>query len=316
MDPVSDLDFFVRLVRQGSLSALAREMGVTPPAITTRLARIEERLGVRLLNRTTRRLSVTQEGELYLASGERLLVELEELERMVSSSRAVPKGLLRINATFGFGRRHIAPAVSEFARRFPEVEVQLTLTDRTINLADQAYDVGIWFGQVPDSRLVARRIAANRRFLCASPGYLDAAGTPATPRDLQNHRCIVLRENDSAYGTWHLIRGRKQETVKVRGALSSNDGETALIWALDGHGILMRSEWDVQAHLRSGALRVVLPEWSLPSADVYAVYGERLNLSAKVGAFVDFLAEWFASKPQLATKNGNGLKGATTSMWD
>jgi DNA-binding transcriptional LysR family regulator len=294
MDSISDLSFFVQLVQQGSLTALARELGVTPPAVTIRLARMEARLGVRLLNRTTRRLSVTQEGELYLSNGTRLLAELEELDRMVSSSRAIPKGLLRVNATFGFGRRHIAPAVSAFARRYAEVEVQLTLTDRSINLADQAYDVGIWFGQLPDSRMVARKIASNHRFLCASPDYLEKAGTPQTPRDLQSHACIVLRENDSAYGTWHLTRGRKQETVKVRGSLSSNDGETALIWALDGHGILMRSEWDVQAHLRSGALQLVLPDWSLPSADVYAVYGERMNLSAKVSALIDFLAEWFA----------------------
>ncbi|CAB3746302.1 LysR family transcriptional regulator [Paraburkholderia humisilvae] len=293
MDSISDLAFFVQLVKHGSLSALARELGVTPPAVTARLARMEARLGVRLLNRTTRRITVTQEGELYLSHGARLLLEFEELDRMVSSARAVPKGLLRVNATFGFGRRHIAPAVSEFARRYAEVEVQLTLTDRSIRLADEAYDVGIWFGDVPDSRLVARKIAPNRRFLCASPAYLERAGVPVAPRDLHGHQCIVLRENDAAYGTWHLRRGRKQETIKVRGALSSNDGETALVWALDGHGVLMRSEWDVYPHLRSGALQVVLPEWSLPGADVHAVYGERLNVSAKVVAFVDFLAEWF-----------------------
>ncbi|WP_144143289.1 LysR family transcriptional regulator [Paraburkholderia sp. BCC1884] len=294
MDSVSDLSFFVQLVRHGSLSALARELGITPPAVTTRLARMEQRLGVRLLNRTTRRISVTQEGEMYLATGAQILAELEELDRSVSSRRAVPRGLLRVNATFGFGRRHIAPVISAFSRQFAEVEVQLTLTDRAMKLTDEAYDVGIAFGQMPDSRLVARKIAPNRRFLCASPDYLARAGTPATPRDLQRHQCIVLRESDAAYGTWHLHRGRKQETVKVRGGLSTNDGETALSWALDGHGVLMRSEWDARAHLQSGALQMVLPEWSLPSADVFAVYGERLTLSAKVSAFVDFLAEWFA----------------------
>jgi len=293
MDAVSDLSFFVQLVKHGSLAALAREIGVTPPAVTTRLARMEQRLGVRLLNRTTRRLSLTQEGELYLATGSQLLAELEELDRKVSNRRAVPRGLLRVNATFGFGRRHIAPAISAFAREYTEVEVQLTLTDRAIKLTDEAYDVGIAFGQVPDSRMVARKIAANRRFLCASPAYLARGGALLSPRDLHCHQCIVLRESDSAYGTWHLSRGRKQETVKVRGALSSNDGETALAWALDGHGILMRSEWDAHAHLKSGALQLVLPEWSLPSADIYTVYGEKLTLSAKVSAFVDFLAEWF-----------------------
>jgi DNA-binding transcriptional LysR family regulator len=317
MDAISDLAFFVELVKRGSLSALAREIGVTPPAVSTRLAQMEKRLGVRLLNRTTRRLSATQEGELYLSHGSRLLTELEELDQMVSNSRAVPKGLLRVNATFGFGRRHIAPAISVFAQRFPEVGIQLALTDRAMNLMDQAFDVGIAFGSPPDSRMVARRIAPNRRFLCAAPGYLATAGMPVTPRDLQKHRCIVLRESDAAYGTWHLYRGRKQETVKVRGALSSNDGETALIWALHGHGILMRSEWDVRPHLDSGTLQRVLPDWSLPDADVFAVYPERANLSAKVSAFVDFLSEWFARQPYwqteavaaLALRPGRGKAG-------
>jgi DNA-binding transcriptional LysR family regulator len=298
MDIASDLAFFVQLVKHGSLSALARDIGVTPPAVSRRLALLEKRLGVRLLNRTTRRLSVTQEGEQYLTHGSRLLGELEELDRLVSSSRARPKGLLRINATFGFGRRHIAPAISAFVRRFPEVEVQLVLTDRAAKLADQAFDVGIWFGVVPDSRMVARQIAANRRLLCASPDYLRRHGRPVKPRDLQKHQCIVLRESDSAYGTWHLSNGRKQETVKVSGALSSNDGESALQWALGGHGVLMRSEWDVIGHLRSNRLQVVLPEWSLPDADIFAVYPERMHLSAKVSAFIDFLDEWFAENPE------------------
>jgi DNA-binding transcriptional LysR family regulator len=293
MDRLSDLEFFVYLVHQGSLAALARELGVTPPAITARLAHLEKRLGVRLLNRTTRRISVTHEGEMYLATGGRLLAELQELEQAISSSKAVPKGLLRVNATFGFGRRHIAPAVVEFVRRYPEVEVQLELTDRSVNLADQAYDIGIWFGTIPDSRMVARRIVRNRRLLCASPEYLAKHGVPATPRDLQTHRCIVLRENDAAFGTWHLTRGSKQETVKVRGTMSTNDGETGVVWALAGFGILMRSEWDIHADIAARRLVPVLKEWSLPSGDIFAVYPERANLSAKVSAFIDFLVEWF-----------------------
>jgi DNA-binding transcriptional LysR family regulator len=296
MDRVSDLEFFIRLVKQGSLAALARELGITPPAITTRLAQLEKRLGVRLLNRTTRRLSVTHEGEIYLATGARLLAELEELEDAVSSSKAVPKGLLKVNATFGFGRRHMAPAIAQFLRRYPQVELQLELTDRAINLSDKAFDIGIWFGAVPDSRMVARKIAGNRRLLCASPDYLRQAGVPAMPRDLQKHQCIVLRESDAAYGTWHLTRASKQETVKVRGDLSTNDGETGVLWALAGFGILMRSEWDIRAHLDAGSLVPVLKEWSLPGSDVYAVYPERANLSAKVSVFIDFLVEWFAAE--------------------
>jgi DNA-binding transcriptional LysR family regulator len=230
---------------------------------------------------------------MYLATGARLLAELQELEQSVSSSRAVPKGLLRVNATFGFGRRNIAPAIIEFARRFPQVEVQLELTDRSVNLADKAFDIGIWFGTVPDSRLVARKIVTNRRLLCAAPSYLQAHGYPATPRDLQTHQCIVLRESEAAFGTWYFTRGNKQETVKVRGPLSTNDGETGVLWALAGFGILMRSEWDIHADIASGRLVPVLREWALPSADIYAVYPERANLSAKVSAFIDFLTDWF-----------------------
>ncbi|CAJ0719747.1 HTH-type transcriptional regulator DmlR [Ralstonia edaphis] len=296
MDRVSDLEFFTQLVKQGSLAALARELGVTPPAITARLAQLEKRLGVRLLNRTTRRLSVTHEGEIYLATGARLLEELQELEQVVSSSRGTPKGLLRINATFGFGRRHVAPAIVEFARRYPEVEVQLELTDRSVNLTDKAFDIGIWFGTVPDSRMVARKIVSNKRMLCASPDYLERAGMPQVPRDLQSHQCIVLRESDAAYGTWYLTRGTRQETIKVRGVLSTNDGETGVLWALAGYGILMRSEWDIHEHVRAGRLVPVLADWALPVADIFAVYPERANLSAKVTAFIDFLTDWFGKE--------------------
>lgn len=293
MDAVSDLAFFALLLKEGSMVAVARELGVTPPVVTKRLAALEQRLGVRLLNRTTRRMSVTHEGELYLTNGARILADIEELELQVASSRAAPKGLLRVNATIGFGRRHIAPAVSDFAQLYPEVEVQLQMTDRPLNLADTAFDVGIRIGELPDTRLTARRIAANRRLLCASPLYLARAGTPATPQDLQRHDCIIIREDYAAYGAWQLGNGRRQETVKVRGTLSTNDGETAVAWALAGHGILMRSQWDAAPYLRSGRLCAVLEEWTLPQADIYAVYPERLNLSAKVRAFIDFLAERF-----------------------
>jgi DNA-binding transcriptional LysR family regulator len=291
MDSIADLEFFARLVTQGSLSALARELGVTPPAVSARLSQLERRLGVKLLNRTTRRLAMTQEGELYLGTGSRLLEQVQELERMVSSSRDLPRGLLKVNATFGFGRRHIAPALSEFRRQYPEVEVQLDLTDRPMNLAEFAFDVGIRFGELPDMRVVGRKIAANRRFVCASPAYLKEHGTPKEPGDLRSHRCIVLRENDTAYGTWHFTKGKRHETVKVHGTMSSNDGEATLRWALDGHGVLVRSEWDAQSCLDSGALQRVLADWSMPPADVYAIYPERLNLSAKVRVFVDFLEQ-------------------------
>lgn len=297
MDAFSDLAFFVLLVKRGSLAGAAQQMGVTPSAASKRLAALEARLGVRLLHRTTRRLSVTQEGEAYLAQGGRILAELEELEQGLAGSRATPRGLLRVNATLGFGRRHLAPAVAAFLRAYPQVEVQLELSDRALNLAEQGFDVGVRVGGLPDARLSARRLAGNRRLLCASPHYLSAHGTPASPRELAQHRCIVIRESDDAYGTWQLYAGIRQETVKVRGPATTNDGETAVGWALEGLGILLRSEWDVAPLLRTGRLKPVLPEWSAAPADIFAVYLSRDHLSARVRAFIDFLAERFATAP-------------------
>lgn len=304
MNQQTEFAFFTTLIKMGSLTAAAREMDITTAAVSKRLAALEERIGVRLLNRSTRRISPTVEGEVYLAEARRILADIEELEKRLSSARSNPKGLLRVNATLGFGRRYIAPLISDFSLRYPEVEVQLQLTDRPINLADESFDVGIRFGELPDSRLIARRIAANRRLLCASPNYIKARGEPLVPDDLARHNCIVLRQNDSGFGIWRLTQGKKTATVKVRGTLSTNDGEVALGWALKGHGILMRAEWDLAKYLRSGRLQVVLPDYELPPADIFAVYPERHSLSGRVSAFIDFLiAQFNASTP--VTEDGD-----------
>lgn len=304
MEPFSDLAFFALLVRRGSLASAAQELGVTPPSVSKRLAQLEARLGVRLLHRTTRRISLTPEGEIYLTEGARVLADLDALERAVGGARAVPRGLLRVSATLGFGRRHVAPALSRFAHDHPEVELQLHLSDRPVNLVEQGFDAAVRFGELPDVRLTAIKLASNRRLLCAAPAYLRRAGAPASPRELPQHRCIFLREGDETFGTWHLRHGARHETVKVRGPLSSNDGECALSWALDGHGILMRSQWDAAPYLRSGRLREVLPDWKLPPADIYLVFPTRAHLSAKTRALVDFLQERF--EPHRAAGDDGG----------
>ena len=293
IETAPDLVFFVLLAKLGSMSATARELGVTPPAVTKRLMTIEQRLGVRLVNRTTRRLSLTGEGESYLAQASQILDSIREMEESVSSARAEPKGLLRVNATPGFGRTTIAPLVSRFAHDHPQVEVQLQLTDRPIGLVEEAYDLAIRFGELPDSRLSARKLMSNKRFLCASPAYLGAAGEPRTPRELHLHRCILHRQNDDAYGTWRLLKGQTEELVKVRGAVSSNDGDVVLNWALEGHGIVQRSEWDAAKYLASGRLKEIMPGYTLPPADLYVYYLSRRHLPAKVRAFIDFLAAEF-----------------------
>ncbi len=292
-DIASELEFFIHLARLGSLSAAARELDLTPPAATKRLALMERRLGVRLVNRSTRRLSLTAEGEVYLENARRILGEIEDLDQLIASRQDSPRGLLKVNAPLGFGRSYIAPAIAEFAQAYPEVSLQLQLTDSPADFVRDAFDVAVRFGDLPDTRLIARKIAPNRRLVCASPGYLKAHGVPATPHDLTRHQCIVLRQNEAAYGLWRFTKGRRSETVKVRGNLSSNDGEVTLTWGLAGLGILQRAEWDLARYLRSGRLVQVLEDYALPQADIYAVFPERHHLSAKVRVFVDFLVAYF-----------------------
>lgn len=299
MKDTSDLSFFSILARQPSLAAASLELGVTPPAVSRRLAQLEQRLGVRLLNRTTRRLSLTPEGERYLEEGGRILREIEGLERSLGDGADVPHGLLRINATFGFGRRHLSPAISEFRRLYPSVEIVLQLTDRTLDLTAHAMDIGIHFGEPPDRRILARKIAPNRRFLCAAPFYLKGRTAPVIPRDLHSHECIVIRESSTAFNNWQLSDGQRQETVKVYGGLSTNFGEIAVEWALAGHGILLRSEWDLAPYLRAGQLQRVLAPWEGISSDIYAIYPQRHHLSSKVRVFLDFLAAKFAEQRAL-----------------
>ncbi len=289
----SEMAFFSELARCGGFSAAARELGVTTAAVSKRLAQMEERLGVRLLHRTTRRASLTAEGEIYLAHARRILGDIDEMEQLVSQAEAVPQGLLRVNATPGFGRSHVAPLISRFVKAHQEVQVQLQLTVDPPSLADDAFDVCIRFGEPPDARVIARQIAPNRRLLCAAPSYLKQYGVPKTPHDLARHQCIGIRQGDDAYGTWRLASGKRVETVKVRGRLSTSDGEIAVNWALDGHGILMRAEWDIAKYIRSGRLVQVLEGYEAPPADIHAVYPQRLQMSARVRAFVDFAARHF-----------------------
>lgn len=236
---------------------------------------------------------MTSEGETFLAHASRILDEINEMEEALASTRATPRGLLRVNATLGFGRTAIAPLVSEFAKTYPEVEVQIEVTDKPVDLVESSFDLAIRFGTLPDKRLNARKLMSNRRFLCASPIYMERYGEPKSPADLVNHRCIIHRQNDDAYGVWRFVSKDHSEVIKIHGALSSNDGDIALGWALDGHGILIRSEWDLAKYVESGRLKVVLPKLTLPSADLFVYYPSRRNQAVRVRAFIDFLVTHF-----------------------
>jgi DNA-binding transcriptional LysR family regulator len=296
----SEMAFFSLLVRAGSLSAAARELNVTTAGVSKRLSQMETRLGARLLHRTTRRIGLTAEGEMYLEHSRRILADIEDMEQMITSAGTAPKGLLRVNATLGFGRSHIAPLISTFHKRHPEVHIQLQLTVDPPSLIEDACDVWIRFGEPPDTRVIARRLASNRRLICAAPAYLERHGTPRVPNDLAQHSCIGIRQGEEGYGIWHLTSGQRVETVKVRGGLSTNDGEIAVNWALEGHGLIMRAEWDIAKYLQSGRLRQVLANWETPGADIYAVYPYQLQTAARVRSFVDFVADAFS----IATPTG------------
>ncbi len=302
----ADLGFFATLARTGSLSAAGRELGISTAAVSKHLAQMERRTKVVLVNRTTRRMSLTPEGEIYLEHARRIIGELDELEQALGLAKETPRGLLRVNATLGFGRSHVAPLIAQFSKRHPEVEVQLQLSVNPPPPTDDAFDVCVRFGTPPDSRLIARRLAGNRRLLVAAPSYLARSGTPKTPDELSRHACITIRQGNEAYGLWRLNgRGRraKSTSVKVGGALSTNDGGVAVTWALDGHGILMRAEWDIAHHLRSGRLVQVLPQYDTPDADVYAVYPFAHQGSRRVRVFVDHLAAAFAKRTAAADKS-------------
>ena len=289
----AELGFFVALASCGSLSAAARDLGITTPAVSKHLAQLEARIGLTLINRTTRRMSLTPEGEVFLEHARRILSDIDDLNQLLTKSKGTPKGLLRVNATLGFGRAHVAPVISRYARLYPEVEVQLQLSVNPPALTDDVFDVCIRFGEPPETRVIARRLAPNRRLLCASPKYLAAHGEPRVPNDLTHHNCIGIRQGDEAYGVWRLSSGKGSlsETVKTRGNLATNDGEIAVGWALDGHGILMRAEWDIERYLQSGRLVQVLPQYHTPDANIYAVYPHRHQLSTRIRTFVDFLEQ-------------------------
>lgn len=310
LQPV-ELRFFATLATCGSLSAAARELGISTSAVSQRLSQMESRLGVLLINRTTRRMGVTPEGDVFLEHARRILAEIDDLDQLMTMSTRTPKGLLRVNATLGFGRLEVAPVISSFVKQFPGVEVQLQLSVSPPPLTEDQFDVCIRFGEPNDARVIAKRVARNKRLLCAAPRYLKAHGEPMIPQDLVKHNCITIRQGDEAYGLWRLSSGRgvkRVETaIKVRGNLATNDGEIAVNWALDGHGILMRAEWDVRRHLANGRLVRVLSAFETPDADIYAIYPQRHQLSTRVRSFVDYLTQALSHFPTVPPEAG-GLK--------
>ncbi|WP_313623085.1 LysR family transcriptional regulator [Achromobacter sp.] len=298
MITTDDLRFFLSLAATGSLAQAARALDVTPPAVTQRLHALEKRLGVRLVNRSARGIALTDEGTLLARRAGQICGELSDLADELAGRRGIVAGHLRVVAPLGFGQRYIASLVADFRARSEDVTASLALSDGPPRFASDNWDVMVHIGELRDSTLVAYPLAPNRRILCAAPAYLARRGTPAKPEDLRDHDCIALRENDEDVTLWRFKRGRSAALgVRITPTLSSNAGATALQWALAGHGIVARSEWDVAAHLGTGALVPLLAGWNLPDANVVALVKSRQELSARTAGFLACLRAAFASPP-------------------
>ncbi len=293
MDNLGDLEVFARVVTARSMSAAARELSLSPAVISKRIRRLEERLGVRLLQRTTRQLSLTQAGQDFYARVISILSSIEEAEAHVSRGASNVRGLLKVSAPTSFGRMHIAPHLKRFLDANPMVSVDLTLSDAFVDIVGEGLDLAVRIAELQDTSLVARRLGANHRVLCASPSYLAEKGIPLTIDDLQNH-VLVAHNTDH----WRLEQGKEEASVKVHGPLRTNSSEVVREALLAGVGIALRSTWDVGPELKSGALKRILPAWSGGRrVAIHAVYPSRRHMEQKVRVFVDYLAALYGPMP-------------------
>lgn len=293
MDHFKQISTFASVALKGSLSAAAREEGVAPAVISRRLDALEERLGVKLLLRSTRSLSLTHEGAAFLEDCQRILNDLSNAEASVSLGGIKASGHLRITAPGGFGRQHVAPLVQEFLKAHPEVSVSLDLSDRIVDMLNENMDCAVRIGVLPDSSLVGVKLADNQRLVVASPGYLAKAGTPRHPVELNRFNCLNLISPGAPNG-WLFNINQQAVTVRVHGNLSCNDGSSILDWALADAGLAWRSRWEVQKHLNSGRLVSVLDEFMAPPNAIYAVFPQRKHLPLRVRLWIDFLKQQYS----------------------
>ena len=289
MDRLKQIESFVAVVARGSLTAAAQAEGVAPAVIGRRLDALEARLGVKLLQRTTRRLSLTHEGSAFLEDCQRLLGDLANAEASVSAGGVKASGHLRITAPAGYGRRHVAPLVPSFLALHPDVSLSLNLADRVIDIVHEGYDCAIRVGDLPDSSLVSVRLADNRRLCVAAPAYLARRGTPRTPEELHQHDALVLSSESSQTRGWAFQQGDELLHLRPRGRVDCSDGQVLHAWCRAGLGVAWRSAWEVRQDLAEGRLVEVLADYAAPPNGVYAVFPHARHLPLRVRLWIDFL---------------------------
>ncbi|WP_432377552.1 LysR family transcriptional regulator [Duganella sp. P38] len=293
MGQFRQISTFVEVVARGSLSAAARAEGIAPAMIGRRLDALEARLGVKLLQRTTRKLALTDEGAAFLEDCQRILAELEEAESAVAERSAHATGHLMISAPAGFGRQHVAPLLPSFLAEHRDVTATLNMSDRVVDIVGEGIDVAIRIASLADSNLVSVKLADNERVVVGAPAYLKRHGEPKTLADLSKHNCLAISSEGSQRG-WTFREDGKNLVLKVNGNMASNDGQVLHEWALAGKGLAWRSMWEVGSAIEAGKLQTVLDGYAAPGNDIYAVFAQRRYLPLRIRAFVDFLRRTYA----------------------
>ena len=288
MDQFKQISTFVDVIAKGSLSAAARAEGIAPAMMGRRLDALEKRLGVKLLQRTTRKIALTNEGAAFLEDCQRILADLRDAEAAVSERSAIATGHLVVSAPAGFGRQHVAPLIPSFVAEHRDVTVCLNLSDRVVDLIGEGLDIAIRIATLSDSNLVGVKLADNKRVVVASPAYIKRHGSPASLDELAHHNCLPISSDGSQRG-WTFRQNGKNVTLKVAGNMVCNDGEVLHDWALSGKGLAWRSMWEVGTEIEAGKLVTVLDEFSAPGNDIYAVFAQKRHLPLRIRAFVDFL---------------------------
>jgi DNA-binding transcriptional LysR family regulator len=302
MDKPGEMAAFVRVVEEGGFSAAARTLGLTPSAVSKLIGRLEDRLGARLLHRTTRRISLTHEGVAYYQRSVRILREIEEAEDAITQLHVAPRGTLRVNAAVAFATYQIVPLMPEFLELYPEVHLELTVTDRVVDLIEEGVDVAIRIGARTDSSLISRQLAEDHRLICAAPAYLDRHGMPQTPDDLTGHNCLAWMANQGGLNDWPFVGPDGPYTVTVSGNAEVNSGETLHEMALAGLGLARMAEFRVGADIAAGRLvPLLLDHHRADPLPIHVVYPHRRHLLPKVRTFVDFLALKFTPAPPWKT---------------
>ena len=289
MDRLKQIESFVAVVAKGSLTAAAASEGVAPAVLGRRIDALEERLGVKLLLRTTRRITLTHEGSAFLEDCQRILADIGSAEASVSAGGVKASGYLRITAPAGFGRRHVAPLMPGFLARHPDVSLSLNLSDRVVDIAGEGVDIAVRVGDMPDSSLVSVRLADNRRLCVAAPAYLKRAGVPQHPGELGRHECLTLSSDASQTRGWAFSLDGQVSHLRPSGRLDCSDGQVLHTWCLQGQGLAWRSTWEVEADIASGALVSVLDAFAAPPNGIYAVVPQRKHLPLRVRLWIDYL---------------------------